>query len=345
MGKYLADLGVKRKTAFFIHIPFPPWDIFMRLPWRKEIIAGLLNYDLIGFQTERDRWNFVRCVRRLFPSAIVSGPQRYQLIEHDEKISRVAAFPISIDFEGFNQLASSKEVADEAWYIHERLPERKLILGVDRLDYTKGILERLKAFEILLEKYSDLRDKINFIQVVVPSRIDVREYQEMKCTIDEMVGRINGRFTYHNWVPIHYIYRNLPRRELIAYYRTSEIALITPLKDGMNLIAKEYCASSVETDGVLILSEFAGAAQQLGKSSLLVNPFDVEDVADKIYMAYHMHEGERKSRMRRLRAEVRRNNIFRWLEQFLSAAETPLPNPHATTTPLSSSKKQVIINA
>ena len=344
VGKYLADLGVKRKTAFFLHIPFPPWDIFMRLPWRKEIVAGLLNYDLVGFQTERDRWNFVRCVRRLFPSAIVSGPQRYQLIEHDEKISRVAAFPISIDFEGFNQLASSKEVADEAWYIHERLPERKLILGVDRLDYTKGILERLKAFEILLEKYSDLRDKINFIQVVVPSRVDVKEYQEMKCTIDETVGRINGRFTYHNWVPIHYIYRNLPRRELVAYYRTSEIALITPLKDGMNLIAKEYCASSVETDGILILSEFAGASQQLGKSSLLVNPFDVEDVADKIYMAYHMHEGERKSRMRRLRAEVRRNNIFRWLEQFLSAVGTPLPNPHTITNPSSSSKKGVVKN-
>jgi len=344
VGKYLADLGVKRKTAFFLHIPFPPWDIFMRLPWRKEIVAGLLNYDLVGFQTERDRWNFVRCVRRLFPSAIVSGPQRYQLIEHDEKISRVTAFPISIDFEGFNQLASSKEVADEAWYIHERLPERKLILGVDRLDYTKGILERLKAFEILLEKYSDLRDKINFIQVVVPSRVDVKEYQEMKCTIDETVGRINGRFTYHNWVPIHYIYRNLPRRELVAYYRTSEIALITPLKDGMNLIAKEYCASSVETDGILILSEFAGAAQQLGKSSLLVNPFDVEDVADKIYMAYHMHEGERKSRMRRLRAEVRRNNIFRWLEQFLSAVGTPLPNPHTITNPSSSSKKGVVKN-
>ncbi len=344
VGKYLADLGVKRKIAFFLHIPFPPWDIFMRLPWRKEIVAGLLNYDLVGFQTERDRWNFVRCVRRLFPSATVSGPQRYQLIEHDEKISRVAAFPISIDFEGFNQLASSKEVADEAWYIHERLPERKLILGVDRLDYTKGILERLKAFEILLEKYSDLRDKINFIQVVVPSRVDVKEYQEMKCTIDETVGRINGRFTYHNWVPIHYIYRNLPRRELVAYYRTSEIALITPLKDGMNLIAKEYCASSVETDGVLILSEFAGASQQLGKSSLLVNPFDVEDVADKIYMAYHMHEGERKSRMRRLRAEVRRNNIFRWLEHFLSAVGTPLPNPHTITNPSFSSKKGVVKN-
>jgi trehalose 6-phosphate synthase len=331
-GKHLAQLGVKRKTAFFIHIPFPPWDLFMRLPWRKEIIDGLLHYDLVGFQTERDRWNFVRCVRRLFPSTIVSGPQRYQLIEHNGKVTRVGAFPISIDFEGFNQLASSKEVADEAWYIHERLPERKLVLGVDRLDYTKGILERLKAFEIVLEKYHDLRAKINLIQVVAPSRTNVKEYQEMKCTIEETVGRINGRFTYHDWVPIHYIYRNLPRLELLSYYRTCEIALITPLKDGMNLIAKEYCACNVETNGVLILSEFAGAAQQLGKSSLLVNPLNIEEVAEQIYSAYRMQKEERMSRMRRLRAEVRRNNIFRWVEQFLSAVGMPLPKPHSIST-------------
>jgi len=342
VGKYLAELGVKRKTAFFIHIPFPPWDLFMRLPWRKEIIDGILNYDLAGFQTERDRWNFVRCVRRLFPSTLVSGPQRYQLIEHNGKVTRVGAFPISIDFEGFNQLASSKKVADEAWYIHERLPERKLVLGVDRLDYTKGILERLKAFEIVLEKYSDMCEKINLIQVVVPSRTNVKEYQEMKRTIEETVGRINGRFTYHDWVPIHYIYRNLSRFELVAYYRTSEIALITPLKDGMNLIAKEYCASKVETNGVLILSEFAGAAQQLGKSSLLVNPLNVEEVADQIYKAYQMQEDERKSRMRRLRAEIRRNNIFRWVEQFLSAVGMPLPKPHTTTaTSRTSSKVEI----
>jgi trehalose 6-phosphate synthase len=160
----------------------------------------------------------------------------------------------------------------------------------------------------------------------------VQEYQDMKRTIDETVGRINGRFTYHDWVPIFYIYRSLSRRELIAYYRTSEIALITPLKDGMNLIAKEYCASSVETDGVLILSEFAGAAQQLGKASLLVNPFNLEEVADRIHQAYFMEVEERKKRMRKLRAEVRRNNIFRWIEQYLSAVGMPLPNPHTTSS-------------
>ena len=332
VGKFLDQLQFSGKTAFFLHIPFPPWDLFMRLPWRKELIEGLLHYDLVGFQTERDRWNFIRCVRRMFPGALVSGPQRMQIIEHNGRVTRVGAFPISIDFDGFNQSASTKEVAEEAWYIHERLPERKLVLGIDRLDYTKGILERLEAFSLLLEKYPDLRGKVNFIQVVVPSRTNVQEYQEMKRTIDETVGRINGRFTYHDWVPIFYIYRSLSRRELIAYYRTSEIALITPLKDGMNLIAKEYCASSVETDGVLILSEFAGAAQQLGKASLLVNPFNLEEVADRIYQAYYMEEEERKSRMRKLRAEVRRNNIFRWIEHYLSALGMPLPPPHTTSS-------------
>ncbi len=269
-------------------------------------------------------------MRRLFPGTIVRGPQRYQIIEHNGKVTRVGAFPISIDFEAFHQLASSHEVAEQAWYIHERLPERKLVLGVDRLDYTKGIVERLKAFETLLEKYPALRTKINLIQVVVPSRTTVEEYQTMKRTIEEMVGRINGRFTCYDWVPIHYIYRSLSRIELSAYYRTSEIALITPLKDGMNLIAKEYCASKVDTNGVLILSEFAGAAQQLGKYSLLVNPFNAEEVADQIYTAYTMSREEQMNRMRRLRAEVRKNTIFTWVEQFLSALGIPLPKPHTT---------------
>jgi trehalose 6-phosphate synthase len=343
VGKFLAELGVKRKLAFFNHIPFPPWDLFMRLPWRKEILEGILHYDLAGFQTERDRWNFVRCVRRNLPGAIVKGPQRYQVIEYDKSGTRVGSFPISIDYEHFYQLACSSEVADESWYLHERLADRKLVLGVDRLDYTKGIFERLRAFEVLLEKYPDLHEKINLIQIVVPSRINVQEYNEMKRKIDEMIGRINGRFTFHDWVPIHYFYRSLNRSELVSFYRTCEIALITPLKDGMNLVAKEYCAANVEANGVLILSEFAGASQQLGKSSLLVNPFNVDEVADQIYRAYTMEEKERKNRMRRLRAGVQRNTIFKWLEQFLSIFGMPLPTIHTTISnnnfPPSSKKK------
>lgn len=332
VGRFLAELGVKRKLAFFNHIPFPSWDLFMRLPWRKEILEGILHYDLAGFQTERDRWNFVRCGRRIFSGMTINGPQRNQVIEYDGRATRVGSFPISIDYESFNRLACSSEVADEAWYLHERLADRKLVLGVDRLDYTKGIFERLRAFEVLLEKYPSLHEKINLIQIVVPSRTSVNEYKEMKRRIDEMVGRINGRFTFHDWVPIHYFYRSLNRAELVAFYRTCEIALITPLKDGMNLVAKEYCASNIETNGVLILSEFAGASQQLGKSSLLVNPFNVEEVADQIYRAYTMEEKERKKRMGKLRVGIQRNTIFKWVEQFLSTFGMPLPKARKTST-------------
>ena len=252
VGKYLAELEVKRKKAFFIHIPFPPWDLFMRLPWRKEIIDSLLHYDLVGFQTERDRWNFVRCVRRLFPEALVSGPQRYQLIEHNGRVSRVGAFPISIDFEWFNQLASSKEVADEAWYIHERLPERKLVLGIDRLDYTKGIPQRLRAYRRLLKKNPSLHRKVKLLQVMIPSREDIAKYSDLKSEIEELVGEINGKFSQLGWIPIQYAYQSLSRIELLAYYRMSDIALVTPLKDGMNLVAKEYCVSNIDKDGVLV---------------------------------------------------------------------------------------------
>jgi trehalose 6-phosphate synthase len=235
----------------------------------------------------------------------------------------LGAFPISIDYEAFNTLAASPEVTERVRLIHETVPNRKLVLGVDRLDYTKGIPERLEAFEVLLEKYPDLLGKITLIQVAVPSRTHVPEYQLMKENIDRTVGRINGRFTRAGWVPIHYIYRNLPRPELLSYYRTCEIALITPLKDGMNLVAKEYCASCVEDLGVLILSEFAGAAVTLRKGALLVNPYNVEHVADQIFEAYHMPEREQRRRMFSLRREVEQNNVFSWVESFLTAAGKP----------------------
>ncbi len=320
VGKYLRELGARHKLAFFLHIPFPPWDIFMRLPWRKEIIEGLLVYDSVGFQTVKDCRNFVQCIRRLLPEAKTNILKKRIIIEYSGRHISIGAFPISIDFEEFHDMAQTEEVEKEAWFIHENLPERKIILGVDRLDYTKGIPRRLRAFETLLEKYPDLCEKISLVQIVVPSRTSVPEYQKMKQNIEETVGRINGRFTVKGWVPIHYIYRSLTRAELIAYYRTSEIALITPLKDGMNLVAKEYCASCVSEKGILILSEFAGAAFQLRKGAIMVNPYNIEHVAEELYRAIHMPLPERRSRMRRLRNIVRRNTIFVWMDDFLQAA-------------------------
>jgi len=323
VGRYLKETGVQAKKAFFLHIPFPPWDLFIRLPWRTEILNALLDYDLLGFQTERDRRNFIRGVRTCFPASRVTGHPRNQTIDHGGRQIRLGAFPISIDYEAFNRLAASEEVAEKAWLIHERLPDRKLVLGVDRLDYTKGIPERLEAFEVLLEKYPQIRGKVTLVQIAVPSRIHVPEYQLMRENIERTVGRINGRYTKDGWIPIHYICRNLPRPELVSYYRTCEIALITPLKDGMNLVAKEYCASCVENIGVLILSEFAGAAVTLRRGALLVNPYNVEDVADQIFEAYQMTRPEQQRRMSQLRREVQRHNVFRWVDSFLEAIGRP----------------------
>lgn len=316
----LRERGVQAQVGFFLHIPFPPLDIFMKLPWRFEILRGLLEYDLLGFQTLRDRRNFVQCVRSVTKDVQVSGKGQIIDVNVGTRTMNVGAFPISIDYKSFVDKATSKEVADWAWYIHEDLPRRHIMLGVDRLDYTKGIPFRLEAFRNALTRYPELRERITFVQVVVPSRQDIPEYIELKHQVEQLVGEINGLFTVSGWVPIIYILRYLERSELLAYYRTSEIALITPLKDGMNLVAKEYCACSVEEESVLVLSEFAGAAAQMQKGAILVNPYDVEAVADAVYQAFTMPKSERISRMRKLRKSIRENDIFRWVDSFLSAA-------------------------
>ncbi len=310
----------ERKVGFFLHIPFPSLDIFLKLPWRFLILQALMEYDVLGFQTMRDRRNFIQCVRTLLPGARISGSGTVADASFQDRSLRIGAFPIGIDYQQFSKLAETKEASDEAWIIHANLPKRKLILGVDRLDYSKGIPRRLRAFENALERYPELRRNVTFIQVVVPSRTEVEEYRALKQQIERYVGEINGRFTETGWTPILYIFRPLNRTELVAYYRTCEIALITPLKDGMNLVAKEYCASNLEEDGVLILSEFAGAAAQLQHGALMVNPFDVEGVADAIHHAYHMPTEERQARMSRMRRSIQQHNIFRWVNNFLKVA-------------------------
>jgi trehalose 6-phosphate synthase len=294
--------------------------MFLKLPWRKEILEGLLGYELVGFQTSRDRRNFLQCVRALISGTRTSGRGAVVEITTPDTKLRAGSFPISIDYRDFNTRAKSKNVADAAWHIHERLPGRKLILGIDRLDYSKGIPERIRAIEYALTKYPSLKEKITYIQVVVPSRTEVPEYQNLKAEIERLVGEVNGKFTAPGWTPIHYIFGSLSQEQLLGYYRTCEIALITPLKDGMNLVAKEYCASSVEDNGVLILSEFAGAAAQLNCGAILVNPFDTEGVADAIFKAFNMEKQERNRRMRTLRRSIARADIFRWVDDYLRAA-------------------------
>ncbi len=322
VAQEMKSMGSDQKIGFFLHIPFPPPDIFVKLPWRYELIHALMEYDLLGFQTLRDRRNFVQCVRTFIKNVRTQGKGQIVTLQLRDKTIKVGNFPISIDYKYFAQQTATKEVADSAWFIHENLSDRQIILGIDRLDYTKGIIERLKAFEKALEKHAALLGAVSYIQIVVPSRVNIPEYQQLRIEIEQLVSRINGRFTKYGWVPIHYIFRSLDQYELLGYYRTAEIALITPLKDGMNLVAKEYCACSVEDNGVIILSEFAGASAQLHKGAIMVNPYDVNSVADAIYRAFEMSREERQARMGKLRQSIKKYDIFWWVDSFLDAAFT-----------------------
>ncbi|BCA81130.1 trehalose-6-phosphate synthase [Desulfuromonas sp. AOP6] len=322
VGAYLRKHGVRQALGYFHHIPFPSLDLFRRLPWNLELIRGLMEYDLLGFQTLRDRRNFIRCAHSLLPDTeVIRRHRHHTTLRHGQRKVRVGHFPISIDFDEFNDAAASKEVDEAAWFLHENIEGRQLLLGVDRLDYTKGIPERLLAFERALAKYPDLMRKISLVQVVVPSRTMVPDYRDLKGQIDQLVGRINAQYSEHGWIPVHYVYRSLDRVQLLAHYRAAEIALVTPLCDGMNLVAKEYCASSVHNNGVLILSEFAGAADTMGENALLVNPYDIEGTADAIRQAFTMPQHERKRRMSVLRADIRRNDVHRWVRRFIETLQ------------------------
>ncbi len=323
VGHYLRELGVQTHLRFFLHIPFPSVDLFRRLPWNRELLQAILSHDHIGFQTPTDRRNFVSCVKWLIPEATRSVKRRRSTIRFEGRNTQVGYYPISIDFDEFNNMANSREVADAAWYLRENLKSPVVMLGLDRLDYTKGIPERFLAMERLFEKYPDTVGKITLLQIVVPSRLGVPEYQALKDRLDSLAGRINGRVARHGWTPIFYQFRSLDRIQLLGHYRAADIALITPLRDGMNLVAKEYCASSVDNRGTLILSEFAGSAPQLARGAILVNPYDADGVADAVYSAYIMTQEERERRMKLLRAEIKRNDVHRWVGWFFGDGRSP----------------------
>ena len=327
VGCALRELGVMGPVGFFLHIPFPPMDIFHKLPWRRQILEGLLGFDLVGFQTNRHKRNFLQCVRAMIPDVTVMGQGPVSTVRFQDREIRVGYFPIGIDFESFDHLARETEMQEEAQALKFALRNRTTILGVDRLDYTKGIPYKLDAIRNALGRYPELRYNINFLQVLVPSRETIPQYEELRREIEHLVGQINGEFSEPGWVPVQYIYRSLSRRELVAYYRASEIALITPLEDGMNLVAKEYCAASHDGHGVLILSEFAGAAAQLSRDALMVNPYDREGVADAVAQAFHMQADERAGRMARLRRNVQGQDVFRWVTSFLQTGQAREPGP------------------
>lgn len=321
VARSLRERGRTGPTAYFLHTPFPARDLFLKLPWRDALVEGLLSYDLVGFQTLLDRDNFLDAVSALRPGARTRGEGRVVECRVDGRAVRTGAFPVSIDVEAFEELAAGAEVESRLRELRDRFGGRSIVLGVDRLDYTKGIPHRLDAFRTLLEAHPELRGEVSLVQVVVPSREGIPEYSDLKEQIEKQVGQINGQFSRHGWVPVHYYYRSLDRTQLAAYYRRADAALVTPLKDGMNLVAKEYCAAQVEGDGALVLSEFAGAAAQLRDGALLVNPFDVSATAKALHRALDLPDEERRRRMEALRAAVRGRDIFRWTESFLRAAE------------------------
>lgn len=319
-GSMLRQQNRNVRTAYFQHIPFPSVDIFEKLPWRSELIKALLSFEIVGFQTDRDLRNFTACVRA-FGVGRIRRWQEDVFVEHSHGKTKAATFPISIDYCKFASEAGSIAVEQKLAEIQNEYRGRHVVLGVDRLDYTKGIPERLRAYSRALELYPELRRNVTLVQVVVPSRENIPKYQDLKVEIERLVGEINGRFTDGGWVPIHFVYRHLERAELLAYYRLADVALITPLKDGMNLVAKEYCAANLEETGVLILSEFAGAAAQMRAHALVVNPNDFDAVARTIKRAVLMPEDERRTNMTCLREIVRQKDVHRWTDDFLQAWE------------------------
>lgn len=320
MARYLREANIRSRVGFFLHIPFPAPDIFDKLPWRKPILRALLQYDLLGFQTDHDRYNFLSCLERIVPEAISSRDGAQSVIDLEDRRTRAGTFPISIAFEEFANHAASREVEQAANQFRHELGNKFLVLGVDRMDYTKGIPERLKAFRILLRRYPELRHGVTLLQVVVPSREEIPNYKELRREVELLVSQINGEFTDSGWVPIHYMHRNLTRKQLVTYYRAADIALITSLKDGMNLVAKEFCAAQVAETGVVVISEFTGAAAELQHGALVVNPNDLAAVAEAIHRACVMPVEEKRSRMRLMRDIVQTNNVQVWAESFLNAA-------------------------
>lgn len=320
LGEELRNRGVKQKLGFFLHIPFPSLDIFLKLPWRFQIIQALLQYDLIGFQTMRDKRNFIHCVKTLFKDARVSSNRSIHTCKVGSREVRIGVFPISIDNHEFERIAASDEVTAEVKALKEATQKQQLVFSIDRQDYTKGILFRLEAIFRFLKDHPEFHKKVQFIQLVVPSRAEIPKYHELKEEINRLVGEINSQMTHDGWVPIHHLYHSFNRKELITHYRASDVMLITPVKDGMNLVAKEYIASNVDEKGVLVLSEFAGAAAQLYHEAILVNPHDTLNVAEAIHMALTLPPKEARRRMRKMRRDLQKSNIFWWVEQFLMTA-------------------------
>lgn len=316
---HLRKLLPETRIGFFLHIPFPPFDLYRTLPWYRELLRGVLACDLIGFHVPGYRDNFLDCAERLLGARV---DRDTSLVEYGARSVAVGAFPLGIDYEAYAARARSSGARTVT-------SSERIVLGVDRLDYTKGIPDRIRAFERLLELHREHRERVVLLQLAVPSRSQVTEYQALKREIDEGVGRVNGRFATRSWSPIRYLYRSVSPERLAAMYRDADVALVTPLRDGMNLVAKEFVACQTADPGVLILSRLAGAAETMHEA-LHVNPHNLDSVAAALHRALTMDSGERQERMAALQRRERNNDVHRWTSSFLRAAHRPSPSIRPT---------------
>lgn len=322
LPKLIRDEAPGVSIGFFLHIPFPSWELFRVLPWRKEILEGMLGADLVGFHTYDYERHFLSSARRLLGLDIQMNQIRLK-----NRMTKTDSFPMGIDYDKFYNasLKSSKKPAEERSEIRKEIdeyfshhPESKFILSIDRLDYSKGIPNRLIAFDHFLNKYPEYHHKVTLIMLAVPSRINVEQYQMMKNEIDRLVGIINGRYGSITWVPVRYFYRSLPFENLVELYSSSDIALVTPVRDGMNLVAKEYLATRVNGSGILIISEMTGAAKELNEA-ILINPNDKDEIAEGIKEAIEMPLDEQVERNLSMQKRIKRYDINRWASDFINS--------------------------
>jgi len=317
LGMQLRERRLKNRIGFFLHIPWPPQRLLVSLPFHQRLVRSMLAYDLIGFQTEDWLDSFHHYIEREMGGTVEADGT----IRVGNRSVKAAAFPIGIDAREFTEAVKSDTAKQAEERLRQSVEGKHVIIGVDRLDYSKGLAERFLGYRRFLEEHDDCRGKVSFLQIAPPSRGEVHTYEHIREHLDELSGRINGEFAEIDWVPIRYVNQGYPREELAGFYRAAEIGLVTPLRDGMNLVAKEYVAAQDPEDpGVLILSRFAGAALQL-KDALLVNPYSKDEISDALAKALEMPKGERVRRWRAMMNSIEGEDVVWWRKAFVEALQ------------------------
>lgn len=312
LPQYIREERPNATIGFFLHIPFPSYESFRLIPWRRELLNGMLGSDFLGFHTYDDMRHFLSSVSRLAGYGNDNG-----MISFENRLIKADALPMGIDYDKYALSAASPETLEREVRYRTSIGDVRLVLSIDRLDYSKGIPQRLKAFEQFLDKHPEFNQKVSLFMVVVPSRDMVPKYMQIKEEIDLLVGRINGKFARLNWTPVHYFYRSFPLTALSAFYRMSCVAMVTPMRDGMNLVCKEYIASRLDQKGVLILSEMAGSSKELS-DAILVNPNNLDQLVEALHTALTMEDEEQVKRMKIMQKSLKRYNIHAWVNLFMT---------------------------